>query len=93
MPTWTPEEATHYQMYETCSEGTPISPPCATVEELARWLADNKASACGSMTATYEQWLAMRITGSAPAMVVDNGHVRSGVEVMSEESEKEGKLT
>lgn len=35
-PAWT--EATHYQMYETVSEGTPVSPVFATLEELADWL-------------------------------------------------------
>lgn len=58
MPEWKEEEKTHIQMYETCSEGTPISPVMKTPEELARWLADNGASAFGSMTATYDQWLA-----------------------------------
>jgi len=33
MPRWTNGEATHYMMYETCSEGTPISPVCATRRE------------------------------------------------------------
>lgn len=51
------DKATHYMMYETCSEGTPISPAFATPEELARWLTDNRACAFGDMTATYEQWL------------------------------------
>lgn len=41
-------------IYETCSEGSPISPAFETPEELARWLTDNSF---GSMTATYEQWL------------------------------------
>jgi len=59
MPDWSPEEATHLRMYETTSEGTPISPAFATPEELARWLADNDAPAFGRMTATYEEWLDM----------------------------------
>lgn len=59
MPLWTDEEATHYMMYETTTEGTPISPALETLENLARWLADNKASAFGRMTATYEQWLSV----------------------------------
>lgn len=81
MPQWNEEEKTHFQMYETCSEGTPISPVMATEEELARWLADNRASACGKMTATYEQWLAMIKAGSAPSMVLRVGHsLVSGVE-------------
>lgn len=45
MPQWTPEEATHFMMYETTSEGTPISPAFANIEDLARWLADTGASA------------------------------------------------
>lgn len=79
MPRWMPDQATHLMMYETCSEGTPISPAFATPEELARWLADNRASAFGGMTATYEQWLAMAKRGWAPSAVVQGGVMRSGV--------------
>lgn len=57
MPEWTAKEATHFMMYETCSEGTPISPAFATIEELARYLADTEASAFGSQTAGYDHWL------------------------------------
>jgi hypothetical protein len=57
MPDWPEHERTHLQMYETCTEGTPISPVMKTPEELARWLADNDASAFGSDTASYEGWL------------------------------------
>jgi hypothetical protein len=35
---WTTEEATHIQMYETVSEGTPVSPVFATREELIDYL-------------------------------------------------------
>ena len=48
MPHWPIKRRTHWQMYETVSEGTPISPVMATAEELARWLADNHANACGT---------------------------------------------
>lgn len=72
-----------WQMWETTSEGSPISPVCETPEALARWLADHSASAFGRQTATYEQWLAMiRGGGHAPSMVVDGGRVMSGVEAM-----------
>jgi hypothetical protein len=57
MPNWPAEQRTHYMMYETTSEGTPISPAFATPEDLARWLADTGASSFGRDTATYEQWL------------------------------------
>jgi len=79
MPDWPEERRTHWQMYEDTSEGTPISPVFATPEELARWLADNRASAFANMTATYEQWLATRLRGWAPSAVIAGGVMRSGV--------------
>ena len=80
MPEWPESEKTHYQMYETCSEGTPISPVMASPEELARWLADYNASAFGSMTANYQDWLCTIKQGSAPSMILSNGTLKSGVE-------------
>jgi len=44
-------QRTNFQMYETTTYGTPISPEFASPEELACWLADNKASWCGRATA------------------------------------------
>lgn len=84
MPAWTADEATHYMMYEDCTEGTPLSPAFATPEELARWLADNAASAFGDMTATYEQWLRVCRGSSAPSAVMHDGTITSGVEAMGE---------
>jgi hypothetical protein len=37
-PEWRDEDATWYQVYETVTEGTPISPPFSTQEELIEWL-------------------------------------------------------
>jgi hypothetical protein len=37
-PKWSAEEATHYQMYETVSEGTPVSPVFETLEQLENWM-------------------------------------------------------
>ena len=73
-------ERTHYMMYEDTSEGTPISPAFATPEELARWLADNNASAFGNRTATYEQWLHTIKSSYSLGLVISNGVVQSGVE-------------
>ena len=81
MPTWKEEEKTHIQMYETCTEGTPISPVMDDPEKLARWLVDNNASAFGSMTATYEQWLSTIRAGWAPSSIASaSTGVISGVE-------------
>lgn len=59
-----------YQMWEDCSEGSPISPVLETPEELAQWLADTGASAFGGQTATYKEWLATIEAGYALGMIV-----------------------
>ena len=85
MPQWPESERTHYQMYESVTEGTPISPVMESPEALARWLADNKASAGPYATATYDQWLVM-IAGSSIGSFVGNratGETMSGVEAVS----------
>lgn len=80
-PKWTDEERTHLMMYETTSEGTPISPAFETPEELAKWLADSGASSFGNSTATYEQWLRVCKSGYAPSMIyTPETGLRSGVE-------------
>ena len=79
----------HYgwQMWETVSEGSPISPVCDTPEDLARWLADNNASSFGPMTATYEQWLTMIGQGSTvSAMYSPQTGLVSGVEYVGREA-------
>jgi len=88
-PKWAKEEDFGWQMWEEVSEGSPISPVCQSPEELARWLADNGASAGGNSTATYEQWLAMIAQGGAPSLIVSRSQdgavsVRSGVEAAIE---------
>jgi len=72
-------------MYETTSEGTPISPAFATPEELAQWLADNGASSFGSSTASYESWLRVAKGGWAPSAIMDQNGLRSGVEALGGE--------
>jgi hypothetical protein len=71
-----------WQMWETTSEGSPISPVLPTPEELAKWLVDNKASAFGGDTATYDQWLTMVRAGwSMSAVDLNDGRgIVSGVE-------------
>lgn len=38
---WVDEDATWFQVWQTVSEGTPVTPPFATQDELIRYLADN----------------------------------------------------
>lgn len=82
MPEWPADEATHLSMYETCSEGTPLSPGFATPEELARYLADHGASAFGAETASYEAWLATARRGWAPTAIGTDTGLQSGVEAL-----------
>jgi len=89
MPHWPDEARTHYQMYESTSEGTPISPVMASPEELAHWLVDNEASAFACMTATYEQWLATCREGWAPSAAITDGRLMSGVEAMGLQKREE----
>jgi hypothetical protein len=57
-----PPEGDGWQMWQTTSEGSPVSPVFPTAEELATWLADTQASMFGQQSASREQWLAI-ITG------------------------------
>ena len=73
-----------WQMWETCSDGSPISPVFNTPEELAHWLADTGAPSFGSQTSSYESWLRMIVgDGWAPSMVIDNGVCKSGVDFVA----------
>jgi hypothetical protein len=70
-----------WQLWETTSEGSPISPPCETPEKLAQWLVDNNASSFGSDTLPYETWLKfIKDEQWAPSMVMDGQRLMSGVE-------------
>lgn len=79
-----PPEGEGWQMWETTSEGSPISPVFETPEQLAKWLADTGASTFGPMTTTYEAWLGMiEGIGHSLAGVVFNtatGEAKSGVD-------------
>jgi hypothetical protein len=88
MPCFENGTATHYMMYESTSEGTPISPAFSTPEELAHWLADTGASAFAGMTAPYESWFSIARGGYAWSMVysAETG-IRSGVEGFGGEEE------
>jgi hypothetical protein len=79
---WTetePPAGEGWQLWETISEGSPISPVFATPEGLAKWLSRSKS--WGACETSYERWLAF-LTGPgwAPSLVVENGEVMDGVE-------------
>jgi hypothetical protein len=82
---WTqtePPEGEGWQLWETVSEGSPVSPVFATPEELAAWLAGPESSQRDSVTSdlTEAQWLKF-LTGPgwAPSSIIRNGVMMSGV--------------
>lgn len=63
---WSKEEATAFQLYETVTEGTPVSPVFATAEELEQWLVTNEG-----MTPEGAHYLIS--SGSTYSGIVDPG--------------------
>jgi len=60
MPEWKNEELTHIQLYESTSEGTPISPVflATEIEKLCEYAAEN-CSTFASFKASKEDWMKM----------------------------------
>jgi len=61
---WPDGAATHFQIYETVSEGTPVSPVFATRDALANWLVTQGHSRNAADAFAKDGW--------APSMVVTN---------------------
>lgn len=80
-----PPEGPGYQIWETVSEGSPISPVFATPEELAHHMAGTRWGA--DKGTSYETWLTF-ITGPgwAPSIVSDGKQVRTGVQAAAGET-------
>lgn len=80
-----PPKGDGYQVWESVSEGSPISPVFMTPEGLATWMADHWAK-----DGNHDQWLAF-ITGPgwAPSMVSDGSRVMSGVQAGAECADEE----
>lgn len=67
VPVWPEGTATHYQIYETVSEGTPVSPVFTSLEDMEDWLVndggrDGKVSRKAACNFCQSGW--------APSMVV-----------------------
>lgn len=94
-PNWPAEEMTWWQVFETVSEGTPVTPPFETREELVEYLVENgdfwdqSRRKEGRSSMPCEPWSRRNAeafvmgSGWAPSMVIDNGKIMSGVEALS----------
>ena len=78
--TYSDEEATWFQLYETVSEGTPLSPPFATKEELAKHLAEH-GDDWKKIPWGIEKATAFVESGWAPSFVVAGGVIYQGEDV------------
>lgn len=79
-----PPKGDGWQMWETTSEGSPISPVFDAPEKLGRWLADNSRHGV-TKDATYEQWMRMILgSGWAPSGMMVDGQMMSGVAGLAE---------
>jgi hypothetical protein len=52
---YAPPDGNGYQMWETVSEGSPISPVFKSPEKLAQWMVENDTSV--TMGTSYDQWM------------------------------------
>lgn len=67
-----------YQVWETVSEGSPISPPFATPEELADWMVANDTSTTAGTS--KETWIKfIRDEAVSMSLVMDEKGIRDGV--------------
>ena len=93
-PPWSKEEATWYQVYETVSEGTPVTPPFETQQELIDYLVkngdfwDQKRREEGKFDLDCQPWSREQAekfvlgSGWAPSFVIQGGKVMTGVQAL-----------
>jgi hypothetical protein len=66
MPAWPMANRTHFSLYETTTEGTPLSPVFPSISELAQWCSKNIPLWNGNFGPVY-QWEAELRSVFAPA--------------------------
>lgn len=67
-----PEEATCFQMYQTVSEGTPVSPVFDTLQELEDWLVNKKGYTRSAAHSFCEG-------GWAPSFTLSSAGLKDGI--------------
>ncbi len=66
-----------YQIWETVSEGSPVSPAFADPRELAAWMVKNDTSVTSGND--FDTWMKFIDAGWAPSLVAVAGEVQNGV--------------
>ena len=78
------EEPTWYQVYETVTEGTPVSPPFATEEELIDYLVENGDfwdQRRGDPPPSREAATSFVKLGFVPSMMISHEGVKTGINI------------
>lgn len=84
---WDYKKTNGYQIWQTVSEGSPISPVFLKPEELAKWMTENDKSV--SKGTSYEAWLKMIMKeGNCPSGIMTNEGYKDGMSLY-ENKEKE----
>ena len=82
-PEWKPEEMTHYQLYETVSEGTPISPVFSSLDQLEDWMVTNGDPVHGAISRRAAREFCK--SGYAPSMMFIPGRgLLGGIESLDD---------
>jgi hypothetical protein len=90
---WSDAEATWYQLWETVSEGSPVTPPFATLDELAQHLAkcgDEWDTQRGRSGWGIERAKAFCKVGWAPSFVMSEGRMQAGATAIANTELKKG---
>lgn len=96
-PAWRKEEMTWWQVYETVSEGTPVTPPFATRQELIDYLVENGDFWDQDRRKRGDTWLMpcdpwkrevaerfVNEVGWAPTLISSGGIVKAGKDWLEE---------
>ncbi len=73
-----------WQIWETVSEGSPISPVFSTPEELAAWMIIPGNDTSVTKGTTYEQWMGFLQVGWAPSGISDSNGYQDGVKYVGD---------
>ena len=78
-PDWDEKDMTWYQVYETISEGTPVTPPFATKKELVDYLVENGDFWCQADAKLGRSYPCKKPTREQAQGMVDTGWAMSGI--------------
>lgn len=82
-----PPKGEGWQMWESTTEGSPISPVFDSAEGLIDWLVESGASLSGSVKATHEEWAAI-VHGTGDVWITLSGGNGPSVNIIEHEPKK-----